>query len=400
MSTVPYTIRELFFKHIAQTSPSPLGIEIQRAEGVFLFTCDNKKIIDLVSGVCVSNIGHGNRDVIDSVVNQINSHMHLMVYGEVIQAPQVEHAALLTAQLDSSLNSVYYVNSGSEAVEVALKLAKRHTNRGEMISFYGSYHGSTHGALSVMGSEEYKSSFRPLLPQVRHIRFNSFEDLSLITERCACVIAEPVMAEAGVISPQNGYLKSLRERCNQTGTLLIFDEIQTGFGRTGELFSHQKYGVVPDIMTLAKALGGGMPLGAVVASSSLMSDFISNPVLGHITTFGGHPVCCAAALASLKLLLKENWVAMVNEKSAIFVDRLKDHPLVKEIRVEGLLIAVDLIDEDYARRVLPLLIEEGVLSDWFLFSPSAFRIAPPLIITTEEIEYALERILKALNKLT
>ncbi len=400
MSTVPYTVRDLFFKHIAQTSPSPLGIEIQRAEGVFLFTCDNKRIIDLVSGVCVSNTGHGNREIIDSVVNQINRHMHLMVYGEVIQSPQVEHAALLTAQLDSNLNSVYYVNSGSEANEVALKLAKRHTNRGEMISFYNSYHGSTQGALSMMGCEEYKNSFRPLLPQIRHIRFNSFDDLSLITERCACVLAEPVMAEAGVISPQNGYLKALRERCSQTGTLLIFDEIQTGFGRTGELFSHQKYGVVPDILTLAKALGGGMPLGAVVASSSLMSDFISNPVLGHITTFGGHPVCCAAALASLKLLLKEDWIAKVNEKSTIFVERLKSHPLVKEIRAEGLLIAVDLINEDYSKRILPLLIEEGVLSDWFLFYPAAFRIAPPLTITTEEIEYALERIIRALNRLT
>ena len=400
MNTVPYTIRELFFKHVAQTSPSPLGIEIQRAEGVFLFTSDNKKIIDLVSGVCVSNTGHGNKEIIESVVNQISKHMHLMVYGEVIQSPQVEHAALLTAHLGSSLNSVYYVNSGSEANEVALKLAKRHTNRLEMISFYGSYHGSTHGALSMMGSEEFKNSFRPLLPQVRHIRFNSFEDLSLITEKCACVLAEPVMAEAGVISPQNGYLKALRERCSKTGTLLIFDEIQTGFGRTGELFSHQKYGVIPDIITLAKALGGGMPLGAVVASSGLMSDFRCNPVLGHITTFGGHPVCCAAALASLKLLLKEDWVAMVNEKSAIFVDRLKDHPLVKEIRAEGLLIAVDLICEDHARRILPLLIEEGVLSDWFLFCPSAFRIAPPLTITKQEVEYALERIVKALNRLT
>ncbi len=399
MQAVPYTLRELFFKNVAQTSPSPLGLEIQRAEGVFLFTQDNRKIIDLVSGVCVSNTGHGNSEIIESVERQLRQHMHLMVYGELIQSPQVEHATLLTSVLPETLDTVYYVNSGSEANEAALKLAKRVTGRREMISFYGSYHGSTHGALSMMGSEELKNSFRPLLPGVSHIRFNSFEDLSLITESCACVIAEPVMAEAGVLSPVNDYLKALRDRCAETGTLLIFDEIQTGFGRTGEMFSLQKYGVVPDILTLAKALGGGMPLGAVVASQYLMKAFISNPVLGHITTFGGHPVSCAAALASLKLLLRESWVSCVNEKSAIFVEKLKEHRLVKEIRAEGLLIAVDLKDEELAKEIMPLLIDEGVLSDWFLFCPTAFRIAPPLIINIEEINYATERIVRALERL-
>ncbi|MHC1780386.1 MAG: aspartate aminotransferase family protein [Bacteroidales bacterium] len=399
MKTAPYTLRDLFFKHIAQTSPSPLGIEIQRAEGVFLYTSDGKKIIDLVSGVCVSNTGHGNIDIKEALVKQIDSHLHLMVYGELIQAPQVEHAALLTSLLDPSLNSVYYVNSGSEANEAALKLAKRVTGRREMISFYGSYHGSTHGALSMMGDEEFKNSFRPLLPEVRHIRFNSFEDLKLITERTACLLAEPVMAEAGVISPQNGYLKALRERCTETGTLLILDEVQTGFGRTGSLFAHQKYGIVPDIMTLAKALGGGMPLGALVAGENLTNAFTSDPVLGHITTFGGHPVCCAAALASLKFLLKDNLPGEVNEKSAIFVNGLAKHPLVKEIRAEGLLIAVDLKNEEYAKRILSLLLEEDVMSDWFLFYPSAFRIAPPLTITLEEVHSALERVISALNRL-
>ncbi len=399
MKTAPYTLRDLFFKHIAQTSPSPLGIEIQRAEGVFLFSPDGKKILDLVSGVCVSSTGHGNKEVTSAIVRQVENHLHLMVYGEMIQAPQVEHAALLTSLLDNSLNSVYYVNSGSEANEAALKLAKRVTGRREMISFYGSYHGSTHGALSMMGSEDFKNSFRPLLPGVKHIRFNSFEDLEYITDRCACVLAEPVMAEAGVISPLPGYLKALRERCTKTGALMILDEVQTGFGRTGKLFSHQKYEVVPDIITLAKALGGGMPLGALVASDRLMKAFISNPVLGHITTFGGHPVSCAAALASLKFILKENLVEKVNEKSAIFVNGLKGHPLVKEIRAEGLLIAVDLKNEEYAGRILSLLLEEGILSDWFLFYPAAFRIAPPLTITCEEAEYALERVVKALNRL-
>ncbi|MDP3453614.1 MAG: aspartate aminotransferase family protein [Bacteroidales bacterium] len=399
MQAVPYTLRELFFKNIAQTSPSPLGLEIQRAEGVFLYTTDNRKIIDLVSGVCVSNTGHGNKEIIESVERQLHLHMHLMVYGELIQSPQVEHAALLTSTLPDTFDSVYYVNSGSEANEAAMKLAKRVTGRREMISFYGSYHGSTHGALSMMGNEEFKNSFRPLLPGVSHIRFNSFDDLSLITESCACVIAEPVMAEAGVLSPQNGYLKALRERCTETGTLLIFDEIQTGFGRTGTMFSLQKYEVVPDILTLAKALGGGMPLGAIVASQDLMRAFQSSPVLGHITTFGGHPVSCSAALASLKLLLREDWVARVNEKSAIFVEKLREHKLVKEIRAEGLLIAVDLKDENLAQKIMPILIEEGVLSDWFLFCPTAFRIAPPLTINYEEIIYSIERILRALDRL-
>lgn len=389
----------MFFKHIALTSPSPLGLEIQRAKGVFLYTPDNRKIIDLVSGVSVSNVGHGNQEIIDAVKEQVERHMHLMVYGEVIQAPQSEHAALLTSLLDSSLNSVYYVNSGSEAIEVAMKLAKRVTGRREMISFYNGYHGSTHGALSMMGSEEYKNSYRPLLPGVSHIRFNSFEDLELITDKCACVLAEPIMAEAGVFAPKDNYLSALRERCNQTGTLLIFDEIQTGFGRIGSMFAHQKYNVIPDIMTLAKALGGGMPLGAVLSSSELMSKFQSNPVLGHITTFGGHPVCCAAALASLKILLKEDWIEKVNEKSAIFARALEGHSLVKEIRAQGLLIAVDLKKERYALEILPLLLEEGVLSDWFLFYGSAFRIAPPLSISIEEIEEALKAILRALERI-
>lgn len=397
---VPYTIRELFFKHIAQTSPSPLGIEIQRAEGVFLFTPDNKKIVDLVSGVSVSNLGHGNKKIVDAVKNQVDNYMHLMVYGELIQTPQVEHASLLTSLLDQSLNSVYYVNSGSEANEAALKLAKRCTGRREMISCYNSYHGGTHGVLSMIGSEEFKNSFRPLLPDVKHINFNSFEDLELITERTACVLIEPVMAEAGVISPKTGYLKALRERCSKVGSLLIFDEIQTGFGRVGSMFAHQKYDVVPDIITFAKALGGGMPLGALVASKELMDKWQNNPVLGHITTFGGHPVCCAAALASLNILTSEEYLGLVNQKSAIFVNALSGHKLVKEIRAEGLLIAVELISEDYAFRILPELIKNGILSDWFLFFPAAFRIAPPLTISFEEIDYAIDRIIKALDSIT
>ncbi len=399
MESAPYILRELFFKHIALTSPSPLAIEIEKAEGVFLYTSEGKKIIDLVSGVCVSNVGHGNREVIRTVVEQIEKHMHLMVYGEIIQSPQVELATLLTSLLDNSLNTVYYVNSGSEANEVALKLAKRVTGRREIISFYKGYHGSTHGALSVMGDEEYKNSYRPLLPGVRQIRFNSLEDLNLITNRSAAVMVEPVMGEAGVIKPDEGYLNALRERCTKEGALLIFDEVQTGFGRTGSLFAHQKNGVTPDVMTLAKALGGGMPLGAVLSSKELMGTLTNNPVLGHITTFGGHPVCCASGLASLKYILKEELVEKVEEKSAIFVNGLRDHPLIKEIRAEGLLIAVDLGCEERAKELLPILLEEGIMSDWFLFNATSFRIAPPLTITNDEAKYSCEKIIVALNRL-
>jgi len=399
MQARPYTIRELFFKHIAQTSPSPLGIEIQRAEGVFLFSSDNKRYIDLVSGVSVSNIGHGNKDVISAVQSQVEKHMHLMVYGEFIQSPQVEHATLLCSQLPQNLQSVYYVNSGSEANEAAIKLAKRHTGRQEIISCNKCYHGSSHGTLSLMSEEGFKNSFRPLLPGVRHIRFNNFEDLDYISQKSACVIIEPVQAEAGVIMPFPGYLNALRERCSSMGALLIFDEIQTGFGRCGKLFAFQKYGVLPDIITLAKALGGGMPLGALVASFELMKDWQTNPVLGHITTFGGHPVSCAAAVASLKVLLREDWINSVDIKSRQFTEKLEEHPVVKEIRASGLLIAIDLGDPELVNRALPMLIENGVLSDWFLFCPTAFRIAPPLCINEEEIKYALDRVIMVLDKL-
>lgn len=399
MQARPYTLRELFFKHVAQTSPSPLGVEIQRADGVFLYSGDNRKYIDLVSGVSVSNVGHGNREIIDALKRQVESHMHLMVYGEIIQSPQVGHAALLCSQLPETLQSVYYVNSGSEANEAAIKLAKRDTGRFEIISCFNCYHGSSHGALSLMSDENFKNSFRPLLPGISHIRFNNIEDIALITEKTACVIIEPVQGEGGVITPDPGYLPALRKRCTETGTLLIFDEIQTGFGRCGKLFAFQKYEVVPDIITLAKALGGGMPLGALVASAELMQDWQSNPVLGHITTFGGHPVSCAAALASLKILLREDWISLVDKKSKRFTDALEGHPLVKEIRASGLLIAIDLYKAEHNQKVVPMLLEEGVMGDWFLFSPTAFRIAPPLCISNEEIDYALERIVRVLDKL-
>lgn len=399
MSLMPYTLRELFFKHIAQTSPSPFGLEINRAEGVFLYGTDGRKILDLVSGVAVSNIGHANREVKDAVVRQVESHMHLMVYGEVIQAPQVEHATLLTSLLPESLNSVYYVNSGSEANEAAIKLAKRVTGRGEIISCYNCYHGSTQGVMSLMTDEELKRSFRPLIPGVSHIRFNCKEDLKLINRRTAAVIIEPVQGEAGIIPPVPGYLEALRKKCDEVGTLLIFDEIQTGFGRCGRLFAFQKYGIIPDIITLAKALGGGMPLGALVASGELMEKWQYNPALGHITTFGGHPVSCAAALASLRVLLREGWIDKVEEKSERFADRIKKHPAVKEVRYSGLLMAVELGRPGAGERAVRLLLEEDVMTDWFLSSDTAFRIAPPLCISEDEIDFAVEKILRVLDKM-
>ena len=395
----PYRLREQFFRHVGQTSPSPLGLEIQRAEGVFLYTPEGKKYVDLVSGVSVSNVGHSNPEVADAVCEQARRHMHLMVYGEIIQKPQVEHAALLASRLPGNLDVVYYVNSGSEANEAAVKLAKRATGRTEIISCINSYHGSTHGALSLMGSEKFKNAFRPLLPDIRHIRFNSIEDLDFITAKTAAFIIEPVQGEGGVRIPEEGYLEAVRQKCTQTGTILIFDEIQTGFGRCGKLFAAEKWDVVPDIITLAKALGGGMPLGALAASAELMSMWQSNPVLGHITTFGGHPVSCAAALASLKILIREEWVANAERKGLLYKTILESHKAVKEIRQVGLLLAVDLGESRAAERILPLLIEEGVMSDWFLFDENSFRIAPPLSITDEEIIYSASLIAAALDRL-
>lgn len=399
MSREPYRLRELFFRHVGQTSPSPLGFEIQRAEGVFMYGPGSKKYIDLVSGVSVSNVGHSNPEVVEAVREQAGKFMHLMVYGEIVQQPQVEHARLLAESLPGNLDVVYYVNSGSEANEAAIKLAKRKTGRTEIISCHNSYHGSTHGALSLMGSETFKSSFRPLLPDVNHISFNSFEDLAKITTRTAAVIIEPVQGEGGVILPADGYLKALRERCTATGTILIFDEIQTGFGRCGKLFACIRWEVIPDIITLAKALGGGMPLGAFVASAELMSLWQSNPVLGHITTFGGHPVSCAAALAALKILLREEWINDACRKGEIYKKELEGHPKVREIRQAGLLLAVDLGDSGAAGRIIPLLLEEGIMSDWFLFNSTSFRIAPPLSITDSEIMMSIEGIKRALDRL-
>ncbi|MBQ5715093.1 MAG: aspartate aminotransferase family protein [Alistipes sp.] len=395
-------LRKQFLRHVAQTSPGPQLIEVARAEGVFFYTPEGKPYYDLVSGVSVNNVGHGNRAVVEAVQRQAADYMHIMVYGEMVERPQVEFARLLAETLPEPLDTVYFLNSGAEAVEGALKLAKRYTHRTEMISMRRAYHGSTHGAMSMMGEpegEEWKNAFRPLLPDTKAIDFNSFDDLEQITERTACVLCEPVQGEAGVRVPQNGYLQALRKRCDEVGALLIFDEIQVGMGRTGEMFAMQKYGVTPDIVCLAKALGGGMPLGAFVSSQKIMSTLTHNPVLGHITTFGGHPVCCAAGLAAMKFLQEEKVVEDVERKGAMFVELLKDHPAVKEIRRSGLLMAVELGESAKLYRLMDLFIEEGILSDWFLYCDTAFRISPPLIITDDEIRNCVALIRKCLDRL-
>ena len=395
-------LRKQFLRHVAQTSPAPQLIEVARAEGVFFYTPEGKPYYDLVSGVSVNNVGHGNRAVVEAVQRQAADYMHIMVYGEMVERPQVEFARLLAESLPEPLDSVYFLNSGAEAVEGALKLAKRYTARTEMISMRRAYHGSTHGAMSMMGQpegEEWKCAFRPLLPDTKAIRFNNTEDLSLITERTACVLCEPVQGEAGVIPPADGYLQALRQRCTEVGALLIFDEIQTGMGRTGEMFAMQKYGVTPDIVCLAKALGGGMPLGAFISSQKIMSTLTHNPVLGHITTFGGHPVCCAAGLAAMRFLQDNKVVEDVERKGALYEELLKDHPAVKEIRRSGMLLAVELGESEKLYKIMDLFIEEGIMSDWFLYCDTAFRISAPLVITDEEIRDSVRIIRNCLDRL-
>ncbi len=395
-------LRKQFLEHVGQTSPSPMMIEVARASGSCFYTPEGKRYYDLVAGVSVSNVGHSNPAVVDAVQRQVAEYMHVMVYGELIETPQVEYAALLAEHLPAPLNSLYFVSSGAEAVEGALKLAKRYTARTEMISMRRAYHGSTHGALSMMGTpegEEWKSAFRPLLPDTRSIEFNDFEALSSITQRTACVLCEAVQGEAGVRLAAPGYLQALRARCTEVGALLIFDEIQTAMGRTGELFAATKYGVTPDIMTLAKAFGGGMPLGAFVASNEIMATLQSNPVLGHITTFGGHPVCCAAGLAALRFLLDNNIVEQVETKGALFEKSIIDHPLVSEIRRAGLLMAVELGSSDRLYKLMELFKDHGIMSDWFLFCDTAFRISPPLTISTAEVEECCTIIRECLDKI-
>ncbi len=387
--------RQLFLQHIAQTSPAPLALEIVKAKGTRLTDRSGKEYIDLIAGISVCNVGHCHPKVVKAIRKQAGEYLHVLVYGELVETPQVAYASFLAEHLPASLNSVYFTNSGAEATEGAMKLAKRITGRTQMIAFNHSYHGSTQGALSLMGDEYWRNAYRPLLPGILHLEYNSPSVFEQITHQTACVVLETVQAEKGVNPPDPNWLAELQKRCKETGALLIMDEIQTGFGRTGYLWGFQAYSVVPDILLLGKALGGGMPLGAFVAAKSMMDLFTLNPVLGHITTFGGHPVSCAAGLAAMKVLLKEKWIQEVPEKEALF-KKLLVHPAISTVRSRGLLIAVEFESFEVNKRVIDRCIAHGLLTDWFLFGANCLRIAPPLSISKKEIKKACTIILKAI----
>lgn len=392
------TNRQLFLQHVAQTSQAPLAIEMVRASGCKLWDADGNEYIDLIAGISVCNIGHAHPAILQAAYAQMQKHMHLMVYGELVQSSQVQFAHLLTRHLPSSLNAVYFTGSGSEATEGAMKLAKKATGRPHMLAFHNSYHGSTQGALSVMGSEYWRNAFRPLLPGITHADYGSEEALEWITEDTACVIAETIQAEAGVNEPALCWIKALREKCTATGTLLILDEIQCGFGRNGTLWAFEQYGIVPDILLLGKALGGGMPLGAFIADKNLMWQLTDQPVLGHITTFGGHPVCCATGMAAMEVLLQENLVAQVTQKEALFISLL-EHPLIRSVRSKGLMMAVAFESFEQNKKIIDGCIANGVMTDWFLFASHCMRIAPPLTISEEEIRQACSIILNVLDEM-
>lgn len=392
------TNRQIFFNHIAQTSAAPMALEITEANGIEMTDANGKKYLDLISGISVSNAGHANSKVIDAVYEQMKKFSHLMVYGEFIQHPQTVLAKYLVDHLPSKLNSVYFTNSGSEAVEGAMKLVKRYTSRSEIISCNHAYHGSTQGALSLMGDEHFKSSFRPLLPGNTQIRFNNEIDLEKITNRTAAVFIEPIQGEAGVVLPNKNYLQQLSVRCHETKTLLVFDEIQTGGGRTGKRFAFEKFNVIPDVLLLAKSLGGGLPLGAFITSKEIMSSLSHDPVLGHITTFGGNAVCCAAGLAAMKIIDEQYLIEQVEEKENLF-RKLLVHPKIKSVRSCGLLMAIEFESAEINFKIIESAIQQGVLTDWFLFAPHSMRIAPPLIISNAEIEKACNVILKAIDQI-
>jgi acetylornithine/succinyldiaminopimelate/putrescine aminotransferase len=390
--------RQLFLQHVAQTSDAPLALEIVKAEGMYMWDVNGKRYLDLIAGISVCNVGHCHPAVVKAIQEQAQQYMHLLVYGEFVQSPQVAFASLLTQHLPEQLNCVYFTNSGAEAVEGAMKLAKRYTGRTEIAAFNRSYHGSTQGALSILGDEYWRNAYRPLLPGIQHLEYNNFESLELITERTAAVIAESVQAEGGVIVPQREWLYALREKCSATGALLILDEIQCGFGRNGTLWAFEQFGIVPDVLLLGKALGGGMPLGAFIASREIMWTLTNNPVLGHITTFGGHPVNCAAGRAGFQALLDQDLLPGVNAKGQLFLEYLK-HPAIKSVRSLGLMIAVEFENFAVNKKVIDYCIDKGVLTDWFLFAAACMRIVPPLIITPEEIKWACSIICEAADNI-
>lgn len=387
---------QTFLNNLAPTSSSPFLLSIEKAEGLYLYSPDKKRYSDLISGIGVTNIGHRHPHVVEAIKAQLDKHMHVMVYGEFVQAPSNRLAERLIKYLPKNISCMYLVNSGTEANEGALKLAKRYTGRTEIVACRGSYHGSTHGSLSVSGNEVKKSAFRPLLPDVRFIEYNRTEDLQFITTRTACVIMETIQGDAGVRIPDRAYLAEVRRRCDETGTLLILDEIQCGMGRTGSLFAFQKFGIVPDILTIGKAFGGGLPIAAFIASHEMMQAFTHDPMLGHITTFGGNPVCCASALATLEVLTEGNLIEDAERKGQLF-ERLLQHPDVREIRRAGLMFAIDFESADKVNRIVLNAKELGIICYWFLSHPNSFRIAPPLTITDDQIKESCALILQAIE---
>jgi acetylornithine/succinyldiaminopimelate/putrescine aminotransferase len=387
--------RQLFFANLAQTSDFPLAIEIEKAEGVFLYGKNGERYLDLISGIAVSNIGHRHPKVVEAIKNQVDKYLHLMVYGEYIQSPQVELANKITQTLDASLNNVYFTNSGTEAIEGAMKLAKRFTGRHKFVAFNRAYHGSTQGALSL-GDEHFKRQYRPLLTNIDKIDFEDFEQISKIDCRTAAVIIEVIGGESGVRVPQKAYIQAVRKQCDYVGALMIVDEIQTGFGRTGKFWATEHFDIVPDILTIAKGMGGGMPIGAFVSRHEIMSVLKDNPILGHITTFGGHPVSCAASLATIEVLLETDLIEKAEAKGELF-KQLLVHPNIKEVRGQGLMLAVEFESFDVLKPIIDRVLAKGVITDWFLYCDNSMRIAAPLIITEAEIRFACETILSCID---
>ncbi|MBS1752933.1 MAG: aspartate aminotransferase family protein [Bacteroidetes bacterium] len=389
-------LRNLFLQHVGQTSQAPLALHITKAKGTKMWDAGGKEYIDLIGGISVCNVGHCHPKVVKAIKKQADEYLHIMVYGELIESPQVHYAKLITENLPAQLNSVFFTASGAEASEGAMKLAKRATGRTQIISFKNSYHGSTQGALSIMGSEYWQQAFRPLLPGIVQLRYNVFEDLENINEQTACVVAETIQAEAGVNVPDKKWMQALRKKCTETGTLLVLDEIQCGFGRNGSLWAFEQFNIVPDILLLGKALGGGMPLGAFIADKKLMDSFTHNPVLGHINTFGGHPVSCAAGMAAMKVLQSEGYINNVFENEKLFRSLLT-HPKIKKVNSRGLMMALFFEDFTQNKKIIDACIANGIFTDWFLFAPEALRIVPPLNISNEEIETACKIIWNVLD---
>lgn len=389
--------RQLFFQHLAQTSNKPIGIEVASAKGVYIYDIAGKAFMDMIAGFSVCNIGHSHPEVIKAINEQVEKYMHVIVYGEFVQAPQVQYAKHLTGFLPEALQAVYFTNSGAEATEGAMKLAKRVTGRTKIVAFEGAYHGSTQGALSVMGDEYFKNAFRPLLPDILHLRYNNFEDIELIDSSVACVLVELVQAETGITPANKEWVIALRKKCDSLCILLIVDEIQSGFGRTGTLFAFEQYDIVPDVLLVGKALGGGLPLGAFIASSKLMSTLTENPVLGHITTFGGNPVSCAAGNAALTILQNRGWIDAVKEKENYLITHLQ-HPAILHRNHAGLWMSLQFESAELTKKIAAACIENGIITDWFLFAEDRIRIAPPLSITIDELMIAIDKIIASIDK--